>query len=183
MSQDISEPPRSSQNLFGEAWVHIIKSSEPENYEGAPPATLPTSGDSVGTDTIFRLKIVILMSLRNRLSSPAIDFLSVFYCTQECFEHLGRWIGVIPAYPITMITQFRADITQSTIRDDDFTVKTGFPELWMSFDTLYCDKDTLQSLGPFRRWLVIMVIEFSIPVDYPESKKSYTLQSRPNHSE
>ena len=177
------QPPRSSQNLFGQVQAHIINSSKPEDYDRAPPLTILTSGGSVGTQKLFELKIVIWTSLRNRLSSPAIDFLSVFYCTQECFEHLGRWIGVIPAYPITMITQFRADITQSTIRDDDFTVKTGFPELWMSFDTLYCDKDTLQSLGPFRRWLVIVVIEFSIPVDYPESKKSYTLQSRPNHSE
>ena len=36
-------------NLFGEVLIQIIKRSEPENYEGAPPVPLLTSGGSVGT--------------------------------------------------------------------------------------------------------------------------------------
>ena len=42
-------------------------------------------------------------------------------------------------------------INQSTIPDNDFIVKTGFQSCEMSFDTLYCGKDTLQSLGPFQK--------------------------------
>ena len=137
LSPDISQPTRSSQNLFGEVQAHIINSSEPENYESSPPLTLLTSGGSDLTDTIFWLKIVIWTSLRNRLSSPAIDFLSVFYRTQECFEHLGRWIGVIPAYPITVVTFLIVGIIQSTIPN----MKNRFPELWMNIDTLYCGKE------------------------------------------
>ena len=33
----------------------------------------------------------------------------------------------------------------------NFDRENGFLELWMSFDTLYCGKDTLKSLGPFQK--------------------------------
>ena len=77
MSPNISQPTKSSQNLFGEALIQIINSSKPEDYDRAPPLTILTSGGSVGTEKLFELKIVIWTSLRNRLSSPAIDFLWV----------------------------------------------------------------------------------------------------------
>ena len=53
LSPNISQPTRSSQNLLREARLHTLESSEPEYYERAPPATLPTSGGPDLSHTIF----------------------------------------------------------------------------------------------------------------------------------
>ena len=53
-----------------------------------------------------------------------------------------------------------------------FDRENWFPELWMSFDTLYWGKDTLKDLGPFQMvWWSNLT---SGRLGYPESMKSYT---------
>ena len=79
LGADSREPSPSSQNLLRVGRAHILESLKPEYYERAPPATLLTSGGPDATERVLELKIVIWTSLRNRLSSPAIDFLWVIY--------------------------------------------------------------------------------------------------------